>query len=171
MVSSSKAPLFLLIGTAFLIGAGAIAWFSSVATLVLVRTGPVSVSADFQSRMLGVLTIASDRIDDIRSASMERSREPGSRSNTPDRLVFTTPRGPVDRGYDQQLFARDFAAIDAFFKDPAQASLRLVSTGSGSEAFRFLFAQLSVAALGALGALLLGIGVRGLRDDATAIRS
>jgi len=171
MVARNKAPIFLVLGVALLIGAGVLAWFSSVAVLVLARTGPVSFSADFQSRLLGVLTIGSDRIDDIRSASMERSREPGSRSSTPDRLVFTTPRGPVDRGYDQQLFARDFAAIDAFFKDPAQPSLRLVSTGSGSEAFRFLFAQLTVAALGALGALLLGIGVRGLRDDATATRS
>jgi hypothetical protein len=171
MVDRSKAPIFLVLGVAMLVGAGVIAWFSSVATLVLARTGPVSVSAEFQSRLLGVLTIGSDRIDDVRSASMERSREPGSRSRTPDRLVFTTPRGPVDRGYDQQLFARDFAAIDAFFKDPGQASLRLVSTGSGNEAFRFLFAQLTVAALGALGALLLGLGVRGIKDDAAATRS
>jgi hypothetical protein len=170
MVARNKAPIFLVLGVAMLIGAGVLAWFSSVAVLALARTGPMSFSAEFQSRLLGVLTIGSDRIDDIRSASMEPSREPGSRSRTPDRLVFTTPRGPVDRGYEQQLFARDFAAIDAFFKDPAQASLRLVSTGSGSEAFRFLFAQLSVAALGALGALLLGIGVRGLKDDPTAIR-
>jgi hypothetical protein len=43
------------------------------------------------------------------------SREPGSRSQTPPRLVFATDAG-IDRdlGYDQQRFANDFTTIPRF---------------------------------------------------------
>lgn len=164
MVGRSKAPLFLLIGGAFLAGAAVLAWFSSVAVLDLVRTGPASVTATIESRLLGVARVSSRSIEGVRSARLQGSREPGSRSKTPDRLLFDTGAGPVDLGYDQQLFARDFAQIDAFFRDASRRDLRLSSTGGGNESFRFLAAQLMVAGLGAIGALLLGMGFRALRE-------
>lgn len=170
MVGRSKAPLFLLIGAAFLTGAAVLAWFSSVAVLELVRVGPASVTATIESRLLGVARVSSKSVEGLRSARLQSVRAQDARSTTPDRLLFDGASGPVDLGYDQQLFARDFAQIDAFFRDASRRDLRLVSTGGGNEPLRFLAAQVIVAGLGAIGALLLGMGFRALRPEEGAPR-
>jgi hypothetical protein len=174
---SASPPLLIVLALACLGGAGVLAWFSSPATMTLTRTNGATVVVSFESRLFGLVARSSDRIDNVRSVSTVTFRGPESRSNTPDRLVFDTPSGPVDRGMVQQLFVRDFAEIKTFFEGDGELStegggepslergarprtLSLSSIGRGSELRRFAFAQLAVAFLTFLG---LGVGWMGAK--------
>jgi hypothetical protein len=173
---SASPPLLIVIALACLGGAGVLAWFSSPATMTLTRTNGATVVVSFESRLFGLVARSSDRIDNVRSVSTVTFRGPGSRSQTPDRIVFDTPSGPVDRGMVQQLFVRDFAEIKTFIEGGETSSegggqpslergtrprtLSLSSIGQGSELRRFAFAQLVVAFLTFLG---LGVGWMGAK--------
>jgi hypothetical protein len=152
-MTSADAPKVAIIGLAFLLGASTLAWLSSPATLRLAReTGP-GVTATLESRLFGLITNRSERIEGIRSASLVRSAV--GDSDTPARLVFQTSTGPVDLGRNQQLFAPDFSGIDEFLKaDAPPPGLTLSSIARGSELRRFLFAQ-AIATLMFLGGLAL----------------
>jgi hypothetical protein len=174
---SASPPLLLLIALACLGGAGALAWFSSPVTMTLTRTKGGLAVVSFESRLFGLYPRSSDRIENVKSVSTITFRGPGSRSDTPDRIVFETPSGPVDRGMVQQQFVRDFAEIKTFFggdneassegggetsleRDVRPGTLSLSSIGRGSEARRFAFAQLAAAFLMFLG---LGVGWMGAK--------
>ena len=178
---SDKAPILILLALACLCGAAALAWFSSPATMTLTRTTGGAVVVSLESRLFGLFRRSSDRIDNVKAVSTVTFRGPGSRSNTPDRIVFDTPSGPVDRGMIQQLFVSDFAEIKTFFEGnretaseggdgggqpslersaPLPQTLSLSSIGRGSELRRFAFAQLAVAFLTLLG---LGVGWMGAK--------
>jgi hypothetical protein len=112
---SANPPLLIVLALACLGGAGALAWFSSPTTMTLTRgNGGLAVVA-FESRLFGLVQRSSERIDNVRSVSAVTFRGQGSASDTPDRIVFDTPSGPVDRGMVQQQFAHDFAEIKTFF--------------------------------------------------------
>jgi hypothetical protein len=134
-----KLPLVAGLGVACIVGAAALAWFSSPATLRLARGEERLVTAALESRLFGVVTNRAERIDGIRSVSLVRTRT--GRSQTPDHIVFETVSGSVNLGRNQQLFAADYADIDSFFKDEASPPLALSSIARGSELMRFLVAQ------------------------------
>jgi hypothetical protein len=146
-----KVPLVAALGVACILGAAALAWFSSPATLRLARGEERLVTAELESRLFGLVTNRAERIDGIRSVSLVRSRT--ERSHTPDHIVFETVNGSVNLGRNQQLFAVDHADIEAFFKDEAPPFLTLSSIARGREFVRFLVAQaialfLTLAGLG-----------------------
>ena len=118
-----------------------LAWLSSPAALQLTRDDEDHVAAAVESRLFGLFTNSSERIESIRSMSLVKYNAPGHRSNTPDRIVFETAKGPVDLGRNQQLFAVDHPEIASFFKADGPPSLTLSSIARGRELRRFVFAQ------------------------------
>ena len=148
----NKAPLAAVLGLACIAGGAALGWFSSPATLHMVRGDQQLVTATLESRIAGLIPNRAERIDGIRAATLIRTRT--GRSQTPDTLFFETTAGAVDVGRDQQLFAVDFSDIDSFLKDDASQSLTLSSLGRGQELIRFLIAQVMAVFL-----LLVGFGV------------
>jgi len=150
-----KVPLVAALGVACIVGAAALAWFSSPATLRLARGEERLVTATLESRLFGLVPYRAERIDDIRSVSLVRSRT--GRSHTPDHIVFETANGGVDLGRNQQLFAVDHADIEGFLKDEASPPLTLSSIARGRELMRFLVAQAI-----ALFLMLVGLGVEWL---------
>jgi hypothetical protein len=154
-MNAKAAPNAVVIGVAMLMLSATLAWFSSPATLQIGRDSQSGVSATLESRLFGLITNRTERIEGIRSASMVSSRVPGSDSDTPDRLVFQTAAGPVDLGRNQQLFTRDFQEIDEFLEaDAPPPGLTLSSIARGSELRRFLIAQV-IAVLMFVGGLAL----------------
>ncbi len=129
------------IGLAWVVGAAALAWFSSPATVRLSRGPEALVTAEFESRLFGLVTTRAERVEGIRSVSLINYRAINSRSHTPDRIVFETTGGSVDLGRHQQLFALNYSDIDAFVEDEAPQSLTLSSVARGRELVRFLVAQ------------------------------
>ena len=156
---ASKAPLLILIGIASVAGAVALAWFSSVATMRLERTGGQTATIAIESRLFGLINVRHERIDGVRSATMVDSRTPGSRSSTPPHMVLETVTGPINAGRLQQLFVRDFDEIKSFLEDQTQRQATLSSISRSSELVRFAIAQLVVVflAFGGLGVAWLGI--------------
>lgn len=159
-MSSDKAGKMIVIGLAWIAGAAVLAWFSSVATMRLERTGADGVSVTIESRLFGLIPVGSERTTGVRSVEMVRSRAPGSDSDTPDHMVFQTAGGPVNLGRPQQLFARDFTAIKAFLDDPTPHDATWSSVGRGEEFRRFLFAQAAAGFLAFVGLGLVWSGVR-----------
>jgi len=153
-----KAPIAAIIGIAWLIGSGVLAWLSSPATLVLTRDNEDRVTAAIESRLFNVFTNRTERVDGIRSITIVPQSEVGA-----DRIVFETPKGPVDLGRNQQLFAADYPEIADFFKGSGEASLALSSIGRGSELRRFVFAQAAALFMCLCGFGLLGLVISSLR--------
>ncbi len=121
-----------------------------------------------ESRLLGLVPIASERIDGVQSASMVSGRLPdstSSRSHTPDYLVFDTATGRTRYRQTLRLFTGDVGDIREFLADASRAELTLSSIAATRECIRFIVAQLCVASLAALGILLLVLGKRGLFPD------
>jgi len=160
----------MLIGLAFMAGAAVLAWFSSIATMRVERTGEERATVTIESKMFGLVHVTGERINNVHSAMMVGSRVEGSDSDTPDRLVFQTAHGPVDLGYTQQLFTRDFTELKSFLDDeppdpeiergpeaPRLNTLSLSSTGHG-EWKRFAAAQLAVVFMTFMGLLLVWSG-------------
>ena len=160
----SDAAILLLIGALALIGAAALAWYASLASLALDKAGGRGANAEIVRKLAGIVPIGSDSIAGVLAVKMVESREPGSQSHTPPRLVFVTDAG-IDRdlGYDQQRFANDFATIRDFLADASQARLSLSSARNGTELARFVAGHLAVLFLGAIGVLALRVGIRRLR--------
>ena len=177
--ASANPPLLIVLALACVGGAAALAWFSSPATMTLTRMDGGQVVVSFESRLFGLIQRSGERIDNVTSVSIVTFRGPGSTADTtPDRIVFNTASGPVDRGMVQQLFVRDFAEIKTFFEGDGETSresggqpslerdaarpgtLSLSSIGRGSELRRFAFAQLAAAFLMFLG---LGVGWMGAK--------
>lgn len=160
-MEAEKAPIALLIGVVCLAGAATLAWFSSVATLHLVRTDKAVVRVSIESRMFGLVPVSTQALDGVRQAGLKSGRLPGTRSNTPNFLVFTTPDGALDLGYAQQLFTRDVDEIAEFIaSDGAEASFSSISRGE--EFRRFLFAQTATLFLAVLGLSVLWMAVRAI---------
>ena len=151
-VEPGKVPLVAGLGLACIVGAVALAWFSSPATLRLARGDQGLVTAALESRTFGLITNRAERIEGIRAATLVRTRT--GRSHTPDTLIFETTAGLVDLGRNQQLFAIDYSDIDTFFKDDASSSLALSSISRGRELIRFFVAQTMFLFL-----LVVGLGV------------
>jgi hypothetical protein len=151
-VEPGKVSLVAGLGIACIVGAAALAWFSSPATLRLARGEERLVTAEIESRLFGAVTNRAERVDGIRSVSLVRTRT--GRSHTPDHIVFETVNGPVNLGRNQQLFAVDHSDIESFFADEASAPLTLSSIARGSELVRFLVAQTFVVFL-----ILAGLGM------------
>ena len=142
-----------------------LAWLSSPATLQLARDDEGHVAAAVESRLFGVFTNRSERIESIRSMSLVKYNAPGHRSHTPDRIVFETAKGPVDLGRNQQLFAVDHPEIAGFFKADGPSSLTLSSIARGRELRRFVIAQalallMFIAGLGLEWMVVSGLRVR-----------
>ena len=143
----------VIIGLAMLAGSVVLLWLSSPATLSLARTAPGEAAGSFESRLLGLVPHSRVELAGVRAARLVRSRTEGSRSHTPDRLVFETATGDLDLGYVQQRFAPDKAEIAEFLADPARQRLSLSTIARTRELLRFAFAQLlgTLLALGGLG--------------------
>lgn len=150
----------IVIGLAWIAGAAVLAWFSSVATMRLMRTGEGGATVTIESRLFGLIGIGHERISGVRSVDMVRSRTPGSNSGTPDHMVFQTADGPVNLGRPQQLFARDVSAIKTFLDDPTPHEATLSSIDRGAE-FRRFFAQAVVGFLALVG---LGVAWSGVKS-------
>jgi hypothetical protein len=159
---AGDAGVRILIGIVCLVFVTVIAWFSSIATMRLSRSAPGGVTCSIEMKALGLIPFSRVEIGDVLSASLVRSRAEGSRSHTPDRLVFVTDAGPVDAGYFQQLFTRDLPGIDAFLKSPSDRELTISSVARWKERGRFVLAQLATALLALCGVLLIKSGVTAL---------
>ena len=141
----------ILIGLACVAAAAALAWFSSVATMRLERSGGETASITVESRLFGLIPVGHERIDGVRSATMVDSRTPGSRSNTPPHMVLETAAGPINIGRLQQLFVRDFDGIKTFLEDQTQRQATFSSIGPFRELVRFVVAQTAVLFLALVG--------------------
>jgi hypothetical protein len=149
-----NAVVLVAIGLAALLGAIALAWYAALATLDLDKAGGRGASAQITRKLFGLVPLGEERIADVAAARMVASREPGSQSRTPPRLVFVTLSGDErDLGYEQQRFARDFPDIRDFLADASRTRLRLSSARDTSETVRFVAAQ-----AGAVVLLLIGVG-------------
>jgi hypothetical protein len=161
-----KVPLVAVLGLAWVLGAGVLAWFSSPSTLQLARGDQQLVTATIESRLFGLVTKSVERIEGIRSVSLVRSSTGSSQydsnSHTPERVVFETTSGAVDLGRNQQLFAVDYPDIASFFKDEASKSLTLSSIARGRELRRFFVAQAAALFLALVGLGLEWMVVRSL---------
>jgi len=160
----SDAAILLVIGALALIGAAALAWYASLASLALDKAAGRGATAEIVRKLAGIVPVGSDAVAGVVAVKMVESREPGSRSHTPPRLVFVTDAG-IDRdlGYDQQRFANDFATIRDFLADATQSRLALSSACDGTELVRFVAGHLAVLFLGAIGVLAIRVGIRKLR--------
>ena len=143
-----KAPTVAVIGVACLLGSAVLAWLSSPATLHLARDKEEHVTAAIESRLFGLFINSDERIEGIRSLAVVHYGE----SDTPDRIVFETAKGPVDLGRNQQLFAVDRAELAQALETPGPFDVTLSSIARGSELRRFVFAQ-AVAVFMFLGGL------------------
>jgi hypothetical protein len=166
---SDKAPILILLAFACLGGAAVLAWLSSPVTMTLTRTAGGTAVVSFEARLFGLFLRSSDRIDSVKSVSRITFQGPGKNSDTPDRIVFDTPSGPVDRGMVQQPFLEEEGTGAASVEGDGQASVerdarpRTLSFSSiepASELRRFVFAQLAVAFLTFVG---LGVGWMGAK--------
>lgn len=169
--TNAPPPLLLLIGAAFLAGAGVLAWLSAMATLHLTRADQAGmVQVRFEKRLFGLIRIGDERIGGVRAVSVVSGRLPESKSasHTPDRLVFNTAAGAVDLGYVQQRFVHDASDVREFFAQPSERALSISSARRFDEALRFGAAQLGVAVLAAFGVLLIYLGIRGVFPDPNA---
>jgi hypothetical protein len=146
------------IGLACLLGSVLLAWLSAPVTLTLTRDSETA-AATLESRVFNLFLTRPERIAGIRSAAMVRARA-SSNSDTPDRLVFQTTKGPVDLGRTQQLFVASRAEIIAFLEMSGPETLTLSSLHNGREQMRFLFAQLATVVLFAMGLTLVWVVVR-----------
>ena len=170
-LAPGKAPIVAVIGVAWLVGAGVLAWLSSPATLHLTRDNEDRVTAVIEARLFGLIATQGARIDGIRSASLVRSAGPGQSSHTPSRLVFETREGQVDLGRNQQLFAVDYPEIDGFLQTSGPADVTVSSIARGSELRRFVVAQ-AIAVFLFLGGLGLGgMLISGLRAGSRNARA
>jgi hypothetical protein len=179
---SDKAPIMILLAFACLGGAAVLAWFSSPVRMTLTRSNDGTAVVSFEARLFGLFLRTSDRIDHVKSVSRTTFQGPGKFSDTPDRFVFDTPSGPVDRGMIQQLFVGELSEIRTFFegenegaasgegdgqapverveRDARPRTLSFSSIAPASELRRFVFAQLAVAFLAFVG---LGVGWMGAK--------
>lgn len=160
MVDTNKIPIVILFGLVCLAGAAALAWLSSPATLQLTRQGPVPVIVHLESRLFGMIPVASAHSNGVQGARLVRTRT--GRSHTPDHLEFDTAHGVVNHGRTQQLFAIDFPEIEGFFADGSLESAQLSSIARGRELWRFIVAQFFVLCLGLGGLGLEWLAIRSL---------
>jgi hypothetical protein len=167
--TNAPPPLILLIGIAFLAGACALAYFSSVATLTATRISPSSVDVVIEDRLFALWPVGTEPYRDVRGArSVIPQLEGSSRTSTARFFVFDTGKGPVYMGPSHGVFLRDVDTIREFVADPSRTRLVIHATDTASELFRFLFAQAGVLLLALLGGFLLWLGVRALFPDPNA---
>jgi hypothetical protein len=162
--TNSPPPLLILVGIAFIGGACALAWFSSLDTVTLTRTSPVSVDVAFDDKLFGIVLIPGERITGVRSARSVMPRPEGSTSRTSNTrfLVFDTAKGQVFADADRHYFHRYADDITAFIADPSRSELVLRTSDDGRELLRFLFAQACVLLLALVGWFVTRLGVRAL---------
>lgn len=146
----NRVPIMCIIGLAALLGAGVLAYFSSVVTLRLARTG-VEATLSYDTRLFNLVSIEQRRHPGVTGVYLRPGREPGSRSHTPDFVIFRTRDGIVDYSYVQQLFLPDYSELEAFFADASTPELTLSSIARGTELRRFVAAQAAVLFLTAVG--------------------
>jgi hypothetical protein len=138
---AGKFAVRIVIGAAMLVGAPALAWYSSIAMLQFDKAPPRGANVELSRKLFGLVQVSNMRVANVVSVTMVRSREPGSQSDTPDRLEFNTLSGPVDLGYEQQRFTRYYTNLRDFLGDDSQSRLALSSAGNWDEKLRFAFAQ------------------------------
>lgn len=163
--SHAPPPLLVALGLAFLLGAAVLAWAASPANLHFTRVDAASVQLTIESRLFGLVPIASERIEGVQSASLVSGRLPdsgASRSHTPDHLIFDTATGQTRHHQTLRLFTTRLSEIRVFLADASRPELRLSSIADTRESVRFIVAQLCVMLLAELGTLLLVLGKRGL---------
>lgn len=146
----NRVPILGIIGLAALLGAATLAYFSSVVTLRLERSA-TEATLSYDTRLFNLFAIEQRRHQGVTGVYLRPGREPGSRSHTPDFVIFRTADGIVDYSYAQQLFLRDYPELEAFFADAATPALTLSSIARGSELRRFIAAQAAVVFLAAVG--------------------
>lgn len=150
------------IGLAMVAFSGVLFWFSSSATVRLVRTPSGFVGGTFERHLFGLVPHTRRELNDILSVRVERGQSNlGNRSSgTNDRLFFVTKKGSVDLGQVQDMFVKDAPAFSEFLADRTRPELSISSIARTRRKIRFGFAQL-VGALLALGGA--GFATRGLR--------
>lgn len=146
----NRVPILGIIGLAALLGAATLAYFSSVVTLRLERSG-TEATLSYDTRLFNLFAIEPRRYPGVTGVYLRPGREPGSRSHTPDFVIFRTTSGIVDYSYAQQLFLPDYSELEAFFADASTPVLTLSSVARGTELRRFVAAQAAVLFLTAVG--------------------
>jgi hypothetical protein len=168
--TNSPPPLLVLVGIGFIAGACALAWFSSLDTVTVTRTGPASADVAFDDALLGLVTIEGERISGVRAArvGVPSFEGRGSHSASTRFLIFDTAKGEVYADADRHYFHRYADDITAFIADPGRNELILRTSDDGRELFRFLFAQACVILLGVVGWFVTRLGVRMLLAGSSA---
>jgi hypothetical protein len=168
--TSAPPPLLVLIGVAFIAGACALAWFSSLDVMTITRASPVSADVAFDDELFGLVLIPGERIAGVRAVRSVIPRAEGStsRTSTTRFLVFDTASGQVFADADRHYFQRHAGDITAFIADSARDELVLRTSDDGNELLRFLFAQACVILLATVGGFVTWLGVRALFPDPNA---
>jgi hypothetical protein len=160
----------LTIGLVMLAGSVGLFWFSSTATLRLVRTSSGAVSGTFERQLFGRIPHSRTVVPHIVSVRVERGRTDhiSNRSGTNDSLHFVTKEGQVELVQVQDMFVRDAPVLSGFLADSSRPELSLSSIARKRETRRFAFGQL-VGVLMALGGTgLTTTGARGLLRKSAA---
>lgn len=159
--TNSPPPLLILVGLAFIAGACALAWFSSLDVMTVTRTSATSADVAFDDKLFGVVRIPGERISDVRSARVviPSFEGRGSHSAGTRFLAFDTAQGQVYADADRHYFHRYADDITALIADPARNEIVLRTSDEGSELFRFLFAQACVLLLAMVGWFVLRLGL------------
>lgn len=165
------APTLLGFGLVCLAAAAVLAWYSSVTTLDLARTGDTA-TLTYETRLFNLVTIDRQTFPDVTGVSLLRSRLAGARSDTPAYLLLLSKRGQIDAGYIQQRFWRDVAAIDDFFTpetSPPPPALHLSSIARSDDFRLFAFGHAAAVFLALLGLGISWFTVRAIIEHRRAI--
>ncbi len=160
----------LAIGLVMIAGSVGLFWFSSTATLKLVRASSGAVSGTFERQLFGRISHSRIVVTDIVSVRVERGQADhiSKRSGTNDSLHFVTEEGRVDLVQVQDMFVRDAPVISEFLVDRSRSDLSLSSIARTREKLRFAFGQLVGVVMALGGAGLATTGFRGLLRKAAA---
>jgi hypothetical protein len=104
----NRVPILGIIGLAALLGAGVLAYFSSVVTLRLERTG-TEVTLSYDTRLFNLVSIEQRRHPGVTSVYLRPGREPGSRSRV---LHQHEPRRHASEAVPEDPDARGIESAD-----------------------------------------------------------
>jgi hypothetical protein len=157
----ARPGLLVLIGMACLAGAAALAWFSSIQTLQLTRTGD-GVTVARHAWLFGVVPMSGPQIENVRSVRTLTTIAQSARSRPFTRLLFVTPSGERDLWTTQSPFVRQSSEIEAFFKDETQLQTTFSAIAPAGETRRFVVAQLAVLFLAFCGGGVIYMAARSI---------
>ncbi len=162
MSSESKSGLMILIGIGWLVGAAALAWFSSIESLRFTR-GADGVTVTRESRMFGLILVSSAALEHVSAARTVTTPPATSRHRPFTQIYFDTPSGPKTFWSTQPTnFIPQSPEMEGFFADTTRPRATLTNLVNRRESMRFVFAQLAVVFIAVVGVGLLYAAYRSL---------